>query len=78
MTNIFVFFKLFFKLLTVSNKWIKEKSPNHTPSVSSQGSRLSSAGADLSVGGERDMFASHVEVENPEIREAIEGLVEEK
>jgi hypothetical protein len=30
------------------------------------------------VGGERDMFASHVEVENPAIREAIEGLVEEK
>jgi hypothetical protein len=69
---------VFFKLLTVSNKWIKEKSPNHTPSGSSQGSRLSSAGADLSVGGERDMFASHFEVENPEIREAIEGLVEEK
>ena len=61
----------------VSNKWVSEKSPNHTPSVSSHGSRVSTAEADLEAIGS-DMFAVEVDVSNDGIRDSIQGFRDEK
>ena len=65
-------------MVAVSNKWIREKSPNHTPSVSSQGSRLSTAGAEISAEFEGDMFEVDVDVDHGDIQEAIQGFRIEK
>jgi hypothetical protein len=68
----------FFHSWLVSNKWIREKSPNHTPSVSSQGSRISTAGADMGAESERDMFKIDVDVNYDDVQEAILGFRDEK
>jgi len=62
----------------VSNKWVSEKSPNHTPSVSSRGSRVSTAEADLESLSGSDMFAVEVDVSNDGIRDSIQGFRDEK
>jgi hypothetical protein len=64
--------------LPVSNKWIQEKSPNHTPNGSSRGSRVSTAEADEPTKREVDMFEFHDEAENSGIRADIEGFLDEK
>ena len=63
---------------SVSNKWIQEKSPNHTPSGSSRGSRVSTAEADEPTKRGVDMFEFHDEAENIGIRADIEGFRDEK
>jgi hypothetical protein len=83
MTQVQCFFsannsKILLIRLPVSNKWIQEKSPNHTPNGSSRGSRVSTAEADEPTKREVDMFEFHDEAENSGIRADIEGFRDEK
>ena len=68
----------FFDSCPVSNKWIREKSPNHTPSVSSHGSRVSTAGAELEAECESSTFEVDIDIDHDDIREAIQGFRDEK
>jgi hypothetical protein len=69
---------LIINLCPVSNKWIREKSPNHTPSASSCGSRLSTAGAECGAVYESNALVIDDEINHDDMREAIQGFQDEK
>lgn len=62
----------------VSNKWIKEKSPSHTPGGSSHGSRVSTAGADIALECNNAVFDDENDADIDVIREKIHGFRNEK